>query len=45
MAQNQSLYQNLSGILRSVSKPSMGLTEAVGLMEDPEWMLIHSSVK
>ena len=24
---------------------SMGLTEAIGLMGDPEWMLIHFSIK
>ena len=32
-------------IQQSVSKLSEELTEAVGLMEDPRWMLIHSSVE
>ena len=45
MAPNQSLCQNLSGILRSMSKLSEELTEAIGLMEAPRWTLIHSSVE
>ena len=34
-----------SEILRSMSKLSEGLTEAIGLMEGLRWTLIHSSVK
>ena len=44
-APNKSPYQNLSGFLTRMSKLSMGPTEALGLIEDPEWMSIHSSVK
>ena len=45
MAPNQSPCQNLSGILRSVSKLSEGFTEAIGLNEGPRWTLIHSLVE
>ena len=41
----RSPWPSLSGILRSVSNFSEELTEAIGLMEDRRWMLMHSSVE
>ena len=45
VAPNQSPCQSLTGLLWSVSKLTMGLTGVIGLMEDPRWTLIHSSVE